>query len=43
MTEFEILLLVLLCFVGVGVAMRAFILNEVVQDLREIKYMLEER
>lgn len=43
MIELEILLIVILAFVGVGIFMEAFILNEFARDLKEIRYMLEER
>jgi hypothetical protein len=43
MIELEIMLLVVLAFVGVGVFMEAYILNEMIQDIKEIKYMLEKR
>lgn len=38
----EILLLVVLAFIGAGLAIGGFILNEVVLELKEIKAMLEE-
>ena len=39
----EIFYLVTLAFIGVGLGIGAFILNEVVIELRELKLMLEER
>lgn len=39
----NVVLCIVLAFIGVGVAIGAFILNEVIQELREIKYILEER
>ncbi|WP_406018831.1 hypothetical protein [Succinivibrio sp.] len=39
----NVVLCIVLAFIGVSVAIGAFILNEVIQELREIKYILEER
>lgn len=43
MIEIEIVLIVVLSLIGVGLGIGAFILNEVVIELREMKLMLEER
>ena len=43
MIEMELILLVVLAFIGMGVVMGGYLLNEVIQDLKEIKAMLEER
>ena len=43
MIEIEIVLIVVLSLIGVGIGIGAFILNEVIQDLRELKLMQEER
>lgn len=37
----DILIFAALSFIGVGVGMGAFILNEVIQELRELKFMLD--
>jgi hypothetical protein len=42
MIELEILLIVILSFVGVGIFMEAFILNELARDLKEMRYILED-
>lgn len=39
----DIFYIVALAFIGVGLGIAAFILNEVVIELREMKQMLEER
>ena len=39
----EIFLCLVLAFIGVGVGIGAFILNEVILELRELRAMLEER
>ena len=43
MIEMEIVLIVVLSLIGVGIGIGAFILNEVIQELRELKLILEER
>lgn len=43
MIGMEIVFIVFLAFIGVSVAIGAYMLNEVIQDLRELKLMLEER
>lgn len=37
----DILLLIVLCFIGTGVGFLALILNETVRDINEIRYILE--
>lgn len=37
----NILLLIVLCFIGTGVGFLALILNETVRDINEIRYILE--
>lgn len=37
----DILLLIVLCFIGTGVGFLALILNETVRDISEIRYILE--
>ena len=37
----DILLLIVVCFIGTGVGFLALILNETVRDINEIRYILE--
>ena len=37
----DILLLIVLCFIGTGVGFLTLILNETVRDINEIRYILE--
>lgn len=37
----DVLLLIVLCFIGTGVGFLALILNETVRDINEIRYILE--
>ena len=43
MTHLEILLLIVGLLFSVGLAVAAFVLNEMLIDIREMKAMLEER
>lgn len=37
----DILILIVLCFLGTGIGFTALVLNEVVRDISEIRYVLE--
>lgn len=37
----DILILIVLCFLGTGIGFTALVLNEVVRDINEIRYILE--
>lgn len=37
----DIMILIVLCFLGTGIGFLALILNETVRDINEIRYILE--
>jgi hypothetical protein len=37
----DIMILIVLCFLGTGIGFLGLILNEAVRDIREIRYVLE--
>jgi hypothetical protein len=37
----DVLIIIVLCFLGTGIGFIALVLNEVVRDISEIRYILE--
>lgn len=37
----DVLIIIVLCFLGTGIGFTALVLNEVVRDISEIRYILE--